>query len=105
MNQAAIIEDPPVENTANRYPNAYMPVVPNGQICSVTGLRHAKLYHLLGRGEASKHVRTVILKEPGAARGKLLFHVGDMLRWLDGLAEAQAAERKAEQGQAAPNFP
>jgi hypothetical protein len=79
-------------NLALQYPNAYVPVVPNGKICPITGLRHAKLYHLLQHGAASHHVRTVSLKEPGANRGKLLFHTGDMLRWLDSLARVRRQE-------------
>jgi hypothetical protein len=30
----------------------------------------------------------VFLREPGARHGKTLFHVGDMLAWLDTLAKA-----------------
>lgn len=78
------------------YPNAYVSVVPNGKFCPICGLGHAKLYSLLTRGEASKHVRTVSLREPGTTRGKFLFHAGDMLRWLDRLAAQQAEARAAE---------
>jgi len=35
---------------------------------------------------AAAYVRVVFLREPGARRGKTLFHVGDMLQWLDELA-------------------
>lgn len=76
------------------YPNCYESVVPNGRICPVSGLRHAQLYQQLLHGEASKHVRVVSLRQPGTKRGKLLFHRGDMLRWLDGLAAEQAARRR-----------
>lgn len=77
-----------------QYPNRYIPVVPNGQVCPITGLKHAKLYSTLKTGLASKHVRVLTLKEPGAARGKLLFHAGDMLRWFDSLAAEQSGNRE-----------
>jgi hypothetical protein len=71
------------------YPNRYSPIPPNGQQCPFTGLKHAKLYQLL-KGEAKKNVRVVNLREDGATRGKTLFHVGDMLKWLDSLATGGA---------------
>src|SRR5205085_6601296 len=68
------------------YPNRYSPIPPNGENCTFTGLKHAKLYHLLGpTGLARPHVRVVNLKAPGTKRGKTLFHVGDMLKFLDDL--------------------
>jgi hypothetical protein len=78
------------------YPHCYIPVAPNGRKCPVTGLGHGRLYALLRDGAAAKHVRIVNLREPGASRGKLLFHQGDMLRWLDSLAAQQAQERAAK---------
>ena len=95
MNAAVVIDQLPTL-TPERYPNAYVPIVPNGQLCPVTGLKHATLYRKLTEGEAAKHVRVVSLREPGAARGKCLFHAGDMLRWLDSLAAQQARERGEE---------
>jgi len=70
------------------YPNCYRVIPPNGRRCDFTGLGHAKLYQVLGpNGVARPHVRVVNLRTPGAARGQTLFHVGDMLRFLDGLAQ------------------
>lgn len=73
--------------TEPEYPNSWSSVVPNRKVCPITTMGHAYLYHQLLRGEASKHVRTAHLREPGASRGKLFFHVGDMLRWLDKIVE------------------
>ena len=69
------------------YPNRYVTIPPNGRRCEFTGLGHAKLYQILGpNGVARRHVRVANLRTPGAARGQTLFHVGDMLRYLDALA-------------------
>jgi len=52
-------------------------------------LGHAKLYHILSAGGiVRRKVRVANLRTPGAARGQTLFHVGDMLRFLDELAES-----------------
>src|SRR6516165_4855949 len=70
----------------------WSPIPPNGQSCQFTGLKHAKLYHLLGYGGlARKHVRVVNLRTPGANRGQTLFHVGDMLQFLDALSRKQGS--------------
>ena len=82
-----------------QYPNCYACLPPNrsGSVCPHTGLRHAHLAKLLKPGgQAAKHVRVVALREPGARRGKTLFHVGDMLQWLDGLASSQAPLKDGE---------
>lgn len=74
----------------NPYPNRYVPIVPNGCICQWTGLKHGHLYKLLGpQGRAHDFVRVVVLKEPRARHGKTLFHLGDMLQFLDSMAEQQ----------------
>jgi hypothetical protein len=75
------------------YPDVYRPVVPNGRRCEITGMTHGWLYRALLHGEMGRRVRVLTLKEPGATRGKLMFHVGDALRWLDSLAEEQAKKR------------
>lgn len=78
------------------YPQAYaaLPINAKGAVCPHTGLRHAHLSKLLKPGGlAAAFVRVVSLKEPGARRGKTLFHVGDMLRWLDYLASVQSEQR------------
>jgi hypothetical protein len=72
-----------------QYPNCYacLPANIKGNVCPHTGLRHAHLAKLLKPGGmAAAYVRVVFLREPGARRGKTLFHVGDMLQWLDELA-------------------
>ena len=66
----------------------WSPIPPNGQRCQFTGLKHAKLYQVLGsNGVARQHMRVANLRTPGATRGQTLFHVGDMLRFLDRLAQ------------------
>ena len=84
---------PPVPHP-QAYPQAYaaLPLNTKNAFCPHTGLRHAHLAKLLKPGGlAAGYVRVVALKEPGARHGKTLFHVGDMLRWLDYLASVQAA--------------
>ncbi len=74
-----------------RYPDRYAPIPPNGAGCEFTGLKHAKLYHLLQvGGPVRKKVRVANLRNPGTERGQTLLHVGDMLRYLDELAGEQA---------------
>ena len=69
------------------YPNRYVTIPPNGKRCEWTGLGHAKLYHILSpSGIARSKVRVANLRTPGTKRGQTLFHVGDMLRFLDELA-------------------
>ena len=47
-------------------------------------MKHANLYEMLREGGiARRKVRVAYLHTPGAARGQTLFHVGDMLRFLD----------------------
>lgn len=83
--------------TAEAYPNSYAPIPANGQSCPHTGLKHAHLYKLLGEnGAARKFVRVVNLRDPKARHGKTLFHVGDMLRFLDNLALEQGTGRKRD---------
>jgi hypothetical protein len=83
-----VIEEPSA--AASHVVDRWSPIPPNGQSCQFTGLKHAKLYNLLGAaGLARKHVRVVNLRTPGAKRGQTLFNVGDMLRFLDALARDQ----------------
>ena len=86
---ACVIEEQQTE-AAEKYPNRYTAVPPNGEICAFTGLKHAKCYQVLS-GPAKGKVRVVNLREDGKSRGKTLFHVGDMLRFFDSLAERQSA--------------
>jgi hypothetical protein len=83
------------DRAAQEYPNAYaaLPSNTKGVTCPHTGLRHAHLAKLLKPGGlAAGHVRVIALRIPGARHGKTLYHVGDMLRWLDGLAAEQARD-------------
>ena len=74
------------------YPNCYAPIPPNGKVCPHTGLRHTHLYTVLAaQGTARPYVRVVNLREPGASKGKTLFHVGDFLRYLDRMATQHGA--------------
>ena len=88
--------------TAEGYPNSYASIPANGQTCPHTGLKHAHLYKLLGdSGAARDFVRVVNLKDPKARHGKTLFHVGDMLRFLDRLALEQGTGRKRDSSESA----
>lgn len=79
----------PEQQRVFEYPNRYIAIPVNGEVCSVTGLKHSKLYTLLSKGgEAHGKVRVANLRGAGANRGKTLFHVGDMLRFLDEKAKA-----------------
>jgi len=84
-----VIEEP--NAAASQAIDRWCPIPPNGRSCQFTGLKHAKLYNLLGAdGLARKHVRVVNLRTPGTKRGQTLFHVGDMLQFLDTLAREQS---------------
>jgi hypothetical protein len=83
---SVVIEEERATKVAD-YPNRYVPIPPNGRRCEWTGLGHAKLYHILSvNGMARPKVRVANLRSPGTKRGQTLFHVGDMLRFLDELA-------------------
>lgn len=86
------------------YPNRYATIPPNGRRCEFTGLGHAKLYQILGSdGIARCKVRVANLRMPGTVRGQTLFHVGDMLRFLDELAQHTAIEQAANKASASTN--
>ncbi len=88
-----MIIDDSHSQAAPEYPNRYATIPPNGRRCQFTGLGHAKLYQILGPdGVARRRVRVANLRMPGAARGQTLFHVGDMLRFLDVLAQQSTTE-------------
>lgn len=83
------------ESGTNEYPNRYAHIPPNRKVCPFTGLKHGHLYKLLGPGgRARDFVRVVTLKEPRARHGKTLFHLGDMLLFLDSIAEEQGTGSK-----------
>ena len=91
-----LIEEEAAPESAEQYPETWTPIVPNGKRCKVTGLGHSKLYQILGpEGIAKPYVRTASLKPGGAIRGTTIFHVGDMLRWLN----KKAAESAGGQAQ------
>jgi hypothetical protein len=75
------------------YPNRWAQIPPNGKHCPYTGLGHSRLYQLLD-GIGRKHIRVASIRDPKAARGTRLYHLGDMLRFLDQLA----AERSNKGG-------
>ena len=85
--EGAMVTDTPTQQT--QFPDRWTPIPANGAKCEWTGLGHGRCYQLLN-GLARKHVRTASIREPGASRGTRLFHVGDMLRFLDALARKQA---------------
>ena len=86
----AVIPDEEPMAKPVEYPNRYTPIPPNGKRCEFTGMKHAKLYHILNVGGIARNkVRVANLRSPGANRGQTLFHVGDMLRFLDELAADQ----------------
>ena len=86
---AVIADGEPTAKSAG-YPNRYTPIPPNGQRCEFTGMKHAKLYDILSVGGIARDkVRVVNLRSPGRNRGQTLFHVGDMLRFLDELADVR----------------
>ncbi len=83
-----VIEE--TSEAASLQTDRWSPIPPNGRSCQFTGLKHAKLYQLLSAGgDVRKRVRVVNLRTPGAKRGQTLFHVGDMLQYLDELAREQ----------------
>jgi len=74
------------------YPDTWTEIPPNGKVCAHTGLKHAKLYTLLGKGGLARpYVRVANLRAPGARQGKTIFHVGDMLAFLDAWAAQQGS--------------
>ncbi|MBE0542633.1 MAG: hypothetical protein IH623_14835 [Verrucomicrobia bacterium] len=80
------------EDEKSGHPNCYAPIPPNGAVCRHTGLRHTHLYNTLSAGGGARpYVRVVNLREPGASKGKTLFHVGDFFRYLDWCARQQGS--------------
>ena len=87
------IKPSPEENEHTpQYPDSWVEIPPNGKGCAYTGLKHAKLYSLFGKGGLARpYVRVANLRNPGARQGKTIFHLGDMLRFLDTLAAQQGS--------------
>jgi predicted phosphoadenosine phosphosulfate sulfurtransferase len=86
-------------NEEHEYPDIWCEIPPNGRICAHAGLKHAKLYSLLAKGGlARQHVRVANLRDPGAKQGKTLFHLGDLLRFLDELAAQQGSGQLRKHG-------
>lgn len=74
------------------YPNIWTEIPPNRKVCIYTGLKHAKLYSMLGKGGIARpYVRVANLRKPGDRQAKTIFHVGDMFRFLDLLAVQQGS--------------
>jgi len=77
------------------YPDTWTEIPPNGKVCVHTGLKHAKLYSLLGKsGIGRAYIRVANLREPGAKQAKTIFHLGDMKRFLDKLAAEQGSGQR-----------
>jgi hypothetical protein len=82
----------PSPSRGSEYPDVWAEIPPNGKVCPHTGLKHAKLYSILGTGGiARRFVRVANLRDPDATQGKTLFHLGDMLRFLDAVAAKQGS--------------
>ena len=97
-NLTTVMIEPELMARPAEYPNRYATIPPNGRRCEFTGLGHAKLYQILGAdGIARRKVRVANLRMPGTARGQTLFHVGDMLRFLDELAESSVTCKSSHQ--------
>ena len=65
----------------------YLPAPKNGQHCPVSGMGHARFYTKVINGEGRNHVRIVDMKEPNQSRGTKFYHAGDLLSWLNSIAE------------------
>ncbi len=94
------VEEPDIAE----YPNCYAAIPPNGKVCGHTGLRHTHLYAMLAKdGAARPYVRVINLREPGASKGKTIFHIGDFFRYLDWHAKEQGSgqQRRAIQNRPA----
>jgi hypothetical protein len=86
MKQITIELPDPQKQTAKPqdYPDIYTAIPPNGKTCAHTGLKHAQLYKLLtGDGAARR-----------ASKGKTVFQVGDMLRYMDWIAKQQGSGKQ-----------
>ncbi len=100
------IKTNPVPSQRQPYPDTWTEIPPNGKICAHTGLKHAKLYSLLGRcGIGRQYVRVANLREPGAKQAKTIFHLGDMLRFLDHLAAEQGSGQLRRHPEVVPGEP
>jgi hypothetical protein len=82
----------PPQDTAIDSSNVWRQIPPNGSRCPITGLTHARFYQLIN-GIAKSHVRTCSLKEPGCTRATRLVHMGDLLQFLNNLAQEQAEKK------------
>jgi len=97
------IKDNPANSQNQSYPDMWTEIPPNGKICAYTGLKHAKLYSLLGKGGIGRpYVRIANLRAPGAKQAKTIFHLGDMLRFLDNLAAEQGSGQLCRRSEGAP---
>lgn len=85
------VPDAEILQPGEMYPNLYRPIPANGKACHYTGLKHARLYKLLNNSSARKTIRVVQLRDPGAAKGVTLYHVGDLMLFLDRLAAQQGS--------------
>ena len=70
-------------------PDAWTTLPKKGKQCPYTGRSAAWYYRRILQGEARKHIRTIHEREPGSNRGAWMIHIGDLLAYLNRLAEAQ----------------
>lgn len=85
--QSEIHEDP---GHARSIFERYLPVPSGSKRCPVSGFSPATFRREVLDGPGRDHVRIVSLRKPGKSRGQHLYHAGDLLRWLDRLAEEHA---------------
>lgn len=72
-----------------RSPDAYLPVPPNDKTCPFSGRGHHWFYKTIINGPARKHIRLIHDIQPKGKRGTWMYHIGDLIDFLNGLAEAQ----------------
>lgn len=58
--------------------------------CPVSGFSHGTFYREVINGPGRDHVRILDFRHKGQRRAKKYFHAGDLLRWLNRLAEEHA---------------
>ena len=70
-------------------PDAYTTLPTKGKRCPYTGRSAAWYYRRILKGDARKHIRCIHEREPGSSRGTWMVHIGDLLAWLNRVAETQ----------------
>jgi len=65
----------------------YLPAPSGSQRCPVSGFGRSTFYREVIQGAGRDHVRVFDLRKPGQVRARKYYHAGDLLRWLDCVAE------------------